>query len=76
MAITKEEYDFYTKELIKCQKEELLAIDRVKTAKENYKKAKAEFAEAKESLAGLHGMISTFISEIQRFENTKANSRE
>ena len=66
--MTRDEYEFCSKELISCQKEETIAIERVKTAEINLKKAKAELAEAKKSLAGLRGMISTFTSEIQRYE--------
>jgi hypothetical protein len=74
--MTREEYEFCSKELISCQKEEKLAIQRVKTAEINLKKAKAELTESKENLTGLRGMISTFIFEIRRYEkdnNEKTN---
>jgi hypothetical protein len=66
--MTHEDCEFSKEQLYKYQKEEPLALERVKIAEENLRKAKAEFADAKENLKGIWGGIDVFLSEIQRWE--------
>jgi chromosome segregation ATPase len=63
-----EDYEFSKEQLHKYQKEEPLAVERIKTAKKNLEKAKAEFVDAEENLEGIQGGINVFLSEIQRWE--------
>jgi len=66
--MNREEYEFCKEQLIVYQKEEPLAVERIKAAEENLKKAKAELAEAEDNYAGIRGGIAIFISEIERYE--------
>jgi len=68
--MTRDEYEYYKKELIREQTNELVSVQLVKDAEINLKNAKAKLAEAKEELAGIRGAISIFVSEIQRYEKS------
>jgi hypothetical protein len=54
------DFEWVSNELKYYQKEELAAIERVKKAEAEYKKAKAERAEAHEILSGVRGGIAEF----------------
>ena len=64
----KEEYKFYSEELIKYQTEETVAVNRLRMAEICLADAEKELADAKESLAGIRGGITVFVSELQRLE--------
>jgi hypothetical protein len=53
-------YDWVTAKLCLFQKEEIAAIKRVMTAKENLAKARADLAAAQETLIGVRGAITEF----------------
>jgi hypothetical protein len=58
-------YDWVTAELCHFQKEEMSAIERVKIAKDNLTKARADLAAAQETLIGVRGGIAEFTWQME-----------
>ena len=61
-------YGWVSKELTRFQQEEITAIERLKKAETDYARARAEYAEAKESLKGIRGCISEMAWQKEFFE--------
>jgi uncharacterized protein (DUF3084 family) len=61
-------YKWVSKELQYFQNEEVAAIARVKTAKENLVKARRELAEAQELLIGVRGCVAEIAWEKEYLE--------
>jgi hypothetical protein len=62
------DFEWVSNELKRYQKEELTAIERVKKADAEYKKALAERNEAYKELSGIRGGITEFTFQMRYLE--------